>query len=81
MPRSYRPRAQFSVKGEPHGPDMWTGGWRFRKGAALSPFGVGNNCAEEGATLEGLLGMRGGFTAIFHLGQSVRKVDFSGLLK
>ena len=31
MPRSYRPRAQFSVKGEPHGPEMWLGGWRLRK--------------------------------------------------
>ena len=31
MPRSCRPRAQFSVKGEPHGPEMWLGGWRLRK--------------------------------------------------
>ena len=29
---SYRPTAQFSMKHEPRGPEMWPSGWRLRKG-------------------------------------------------
>ena len=32
MPCSYRPKAQFPMKHEPRGPEMWPSEWRLRKG-------------------------------------------------